>query len=132
MKKHLIRLHKNNHDGHLIFHATPTYPKINPYNLFEHHWYITEAKDTVGFPIEGECFEMYVTTTQLIKEKNYDGLYLYCKRIDKKTNAVNNTEFVKLYSDVNKILNCGTVFDDISVYDENGYVSANVTSQEKY
>ena len=122
MKKHVIRLYKNNHDAHLIFHATPTMPELNPYDLFEHQWYITKDKNTAGFPIEGERFEMYATMTELIKEKEYDGLYLYCKRIDKKTSVEKNTEFIRLYSDVNKILDSGTVFDDISAYDKNGNI----------
>ena len=120
MKKHVVRLHKNNHDAHLIFHATPATRKINPYDLFEHQWYITEDENTAGFPIEEENFEIYATTTELIKEKDYDSLYLYCKHIDKKTNLENNTEFIRLYSDVNKILDSETIFDDISAYDENG------------
>ncbi len=120
MKKHIIKLHKNNHDAHLIFHATPTYPKNDPYNIYEHQWYITEDENVVGFPIEGESFEMYATTTELIKENEYDGLYLYCKRIDIMTNEENNTEFIRLYSDFNKIIDSGTVFDDISAYDQNG------------
>ncbi|MFP7487648.1 hypothetical protein SFC65_26205 [Priestia filamentosa] len=120
MIKYAIRLHQNNLDAHLIFHATPTEPEFDAYELYEHQWYITKYKHTVGFPIKGQSFEMYVITTEIIKEKEYDGLYLYCKRIDKKTNKENNTEFIRLYSDFNKIIAFGTVFDDISKYDENG------------
>lgn len=122
MKKLVIRLNENNHNAHLIFHASKTTPKVSPYDLFEHQWYITENENKVGLPIDGENFEMYTTTTELIKEKDYDGLYLYCKRIDKKTNIENNTEYIRLYSDINKILESGTVFDDISTYDENGNI----------
>lgn len=122
MKKHAVRLHNNNHEAHLIFHATPTYPPIDPYSLYSHQWYITEDKNVVGSTIEEENYEMFATTTELIKENGYEGLYLYCKRTDIKTNKENHTEFIRLYSDVNKIIDSGTVFDDISQYDENGAI----------
>ncbi|MBG9730790.1 hypothetical protein ABD87_14940 [Lysinibacillus sphaericus] len=131
MKKFAIRRNNINHDAHLIFHATPKMPNdphdFDAYDLYEHQWYLTKDINVVGFPIIGECYEMYTTSTNLIKEKDYDGLYLYCKRIDKKSNKVNNTEFIRLYSDVNKIITSGTVFDDLSNYDEDG----NITSQVK-
>lgn len=122
MIKYAIKLHDNNHDAHLIFHATPTWPPIDPF--YKHQWYLTEDENSMGFPIQEESYEMYTTTTEQIKEKGYDGWYLYCKRTDIKTFQENNTEFIRLYSDIYKIINSGTVFDDISAYDENGNILA--------
>ncbi|CAI6330988.1 hypothetical protein [Bacillus subtilis] len=124
MKKIAIRLH-NNTDAHLIFHATPVQKKINPYDLYEHQWYLTEDKSEIGIPIDGENYEMYSTTTELIKEKNFDGLYLYCKRTDKNTNEESNTEFIRLFSNIIDVLNSGTVFDDVSYFGEDGFIISN-------
>ncbi|MFH9970318.1 hypothetical protein ACH4PR_55775, partial [Streptomyces mirabilis] len=70
--------------------------------------------------LEEEMYEMLATNTKEIKEAKLDGLYLYCQRTDIKTNEVNNTEFIRLFSDVNQIIESGTVFDEISAFDENG------------
>ncbi|MCF2132091.1 hypothetical protein L1I79_37585 [Strepomyces sp. STD 3.1] len=123
MKKFAIKLHNKEAAAHLIFHATPTAPSINFYSLYKHHqWYLTKDKDVVGDPITEENVPSFITTTERIKEKGYDGFYLYCKYTDIKTNKENHTEFIKLYSDVNKMIDSGTVFDDISQYDKNGAI----------
>lgn len=114
MIKYAIRLHENHNDAHLIFHATPS--SIN--HMWQ--WYLTDDKNEIGKPIEEEIYESYSTATDLIKEKGYDGLYLYCKCTDINTKQEFKTEYIRLYSDVNKIIDSGTVFDDISVYDKNG------------
>lgn len=116
MKKYAIRLHQNNYDAHLIFHATPDL------SHYIWQWYLTDDKNEVGKPIEEERYEIYTTTTDLIKEKGYDGLYLYCKYTDINTKRESKTEYIKLYSDVNKIIDSGTVFNDVSVYDKNGSI----------
>ncbi|WP_437834553.1 hypothetical protein ACQRXC_29145 (plasmid) [Niallia taxi] len=120
MIKTAIRYYDNNRDAHLIFHATPSYPPIDPYSLYKHQWYLTEDKKVVGTPLEEEEYEMYLTNTEQIGKNGFDGLYLYCKRIDIKTNEENNTEFIKLSSDFNTIIESGTIFDDISSFDKNG------------
>ncbi|MEW2059146.1 hypothetical protein ACF09G_37720 [Streptomyces albogriseolus] len=120
MLKYAIRYHNNNCDAHLIFHATPSYPPIDPYSLYKHQWFLTEDKIHIGRPLEEEMYEMLATNTKEIKEAKLDGLYLYCQRTDIKTNEVNNTEFIRLFSDVNQIIESGTVFDEISAFDENG------------
>ncbi|MBT2281632.1 hypothetical protein J7E51_27650 [Priestia megaterium] len=117
MIKYAIRLHNNNRDASLIFHAAPS-SEEQPNCKFQ--WYITEDKNLVGQPIEDELYESYITETQRIKEEGYEGLYLYCKFTNVKTNKENKTEFIQLFSDVNKIIDSGTVFDDISKFNEKG------------
>ncbi|MEC0400806.1 hypothetical protein ACO0DA_12160 [Bacillus subtilis] len=116
MKKYVIRLHNNSKDAHLIFHATPDL------SHFSYQWYLTEYKSVSGIPIEGSQYESYVTTTDIVKEKGYDGLYLYCECIDLNTKREFKTELIKLYSDVNKILDSDTVFDEVSYYDQSGHI----------
>lgn len=125
MKKTAIRLHNNKQEAHLIFHATPIFPK-NAYEFYDHQWYMTESENTIGVPIKEQCHEMFIITTELIKEKNYNGLYLYCKRTDLKTGKESNTEFIRLYSEVNKIIDSGTIFDDISEYNEHGMITPTI------
>ncbi|MED4292842.1 hypothetical protein [Priestia megaterium] len=116
MIKYAIRLHKNNRDAVLIFHAAP--------NLEGHfQWYITKDKNVVGQPIEDELYESYITHTKRIKEEGYEGLYLYCKFNYLEANKENTTEFIKLSSDITKIIESGTVFDEISPFDENGQIT---------
>ncbi|MED4287187.1 hypothetical protein P4678_29125 [Priestia megaterium] len=116
MIKYAIRLHNNNRDASLIFHAAPD-------SVGHFQWYITEDKNLVGRPIEDELYESYITHTKRIKEEGYEGLYLYCKFTYIDTNKENKTEFIKLFSDVNKIIDSGTVFDEISTFDENGQIT---------
>ena len=61
----------------------------------------------MGNPIEEERFESY-TTTDLIKEKGYGGMYLYCKYTDINTKREYKTEhsafmFVSILTAGNKI-----------------------------
>ncbi|MEH7291217.1 hypothetical protein COK90_20835 [Priestia megaterium] len=119
MIKYAIRLHNNNRDASLIFHAAPD-SEGHPLSKFQ--WYLTEDKNLVGQPIEYALYESYITHTKRIKEEGYEGLYLYCKFTYIETNKENKTEFIKLFSDVNKIIDSGIVFDEISKYDENGQI----------
>ncbi|MEB2268496.1 hypothetical protein LAV77_27380 [Priestia megaterium] len=116
MIKYAIRLHKNNRDAVLIFHAAP-----DSEGYFQ--WYITEHKNVVGQPIEDELYESYIINTQRIKEEGYEGLYLYCKFTYLEANKENTTEFIKLSSDITKIIESGTVFDEISTFNENGQIT---------
>ncbi|SEG78851.1 hypothetical protein [Bacillus sp. ok061] len=125
MKKTAIRLYNNKNGAHLIFHATPIYPK-NAYEFYDHQWYITQNETVIGTPITGECYEMFIITTEIIKEKGYDGLYLYCKRTDIKTGKESNTEFIRLDSNLDKIIDSGTIFDAIKQYDEHGSITTNI------
>ncbi len=50
-------------------------------------------------------------------------MYLYCKFTYLEANKENTTEFIKLSSDINKIIESGTVFDEISAFDENGQIT---------
>lgn len=127
MKKYAIRLYQNNCDAHLIFHATSTLPNIDPYELYEYQWYLAKNKNALGKPIEEEQFESYTTTTNLIKEKGYNGLYLYCKYIDINTKQEFKSEYIELHSDINKIIDSGSVFDNISEYDRNGSIQQRYT-----
>ncbi|MFA2561919.1 hypothetical protein ABR780_26300 [Bacillus cereus] len=119
IEKHVIRLHNSEHDAHLIFHATPTRAQ----EFYDHQWYITQSETVIGVPIKEECYEMLILTTELIKEEGYDGLYLYCKRTNKRTGKESNTELIRLYSNVNKIIDSDTIFDHIKEYDEHGEIT---------
>ncbi|MFE4047005.1 hypothetical protein [Priestia sp. YIM B13490] len=120
MIKYAIRFHNNNHDAHLIFHAAPS---SEGHPLCKYQWYLTEDKNLVGKPIEDEQYESYIIRTERVKQEGHEGLYLYCKFTYIDTNKENKTEFIKLFSDVNKIIDSGTVFDEISKYDENGEIT---------
>ncbi|MEH7291506.1 hypothetical protein COK90_20640 [Priestia megaterium] len=120
MIKYAIRLHNNNRDASLIFHAAPD-SEGHPLSKFQ--WYLTEDKNLVGQPIENALYESYITHTKRIKEEGYEGLYLYCKFTYLEANKENTTEFIKLSSDITKIIDSGTVFDEISMFDENGQIT---------
>lgn len=122
MLKTAIRFFNNKIDAQFIFNATPDISKLDSYHLYDHQWFLTDDMEQVGYPIEDENFEMYATSTTLIKKKGYEGLYLYCYRIDKKTRKVTVTEHVRLYSDINKMIESGTVFNCIETFDEYGRV----------
>ncbi|MEH7609538.1 hypothetical protein V7313_26320, partial [Priestia megaterium] len=68
MIKYAIRLHKNNRDAVLIFHAAPD-SEEHPLSKFQ--WYMTEHKNVVGQPLEDELYESYIINTQRIKEEGY-------------------------------------------------------------
>lgn len=119
MIKYAIRSHINNCEASLVFHAAPD-SEGHPLSKFQ--WYITEDKNLVGQPIEDELYESYIIHTKQIKEEGYEGLYLYCKFTYIESNKENKTEFIQLFSDVNKIIDSGTVFDDISKFDEKGNI----------
>jgi len=116
MIKYAIRLYNNEKDAHLIFHSTPD----QTHYIWQ--WYITDDKDSIGKVIEGEDMQSFITTTDLIKENNYDGLFLYCSYRNRNTQEQFKTELIPLYADVNKIIESGTVFDDISTYDKTGEI----------
>lgn len=116
MLKFAIRLHKNKSEAHLIFHATPNETR------YFWQWYVTEDKNVEGNKIEGQEYQSYPISTELIKKKGFNGLYLYCKFIHIDTNQEYKTEYIRLYSDVDKIIEEGTVFDDISQYNEEGNI----------
>lgn len=116
MIKYAIKLHQSNHEGHLIFHATPNLAN------YEWQWYATDDVNSIGKAIDGEHHQMFITTTDLIKKLGYEGLYLYCEYKERSTKKEYKTELIRLFSDINKIINSGSVFDDISAYDEQGMI----------
>ncbi|MEB9857291.1 hypothetical protein P4K23_28695 [Bacillus cereus] len=117
MKKYAIKLHNNENDAHFIFHATPSLTN------YTWQWYLTNDKGNVGETIEGQRYESFTITTDLIRERGYEGLYLYCEYTNNKTKQKSKTEFIQLHADINKIIDSGTVFDNLSTYDENGMIS---------
>lgn len=114
MIKYAIRLFENKVAAHLIFHATPDETR------YSWQWYVTEDKNGEGDKIEGSNHESYITTTDFIKEDGFEELYLYCRFIDIHTKQEYTSEYVRLYSNLNKIIEEGTTFDDISQYNEKG------------
>lgn len=116
MIKYAIKLNESEKDAHFIFHATPNSTD------YVWQWYITDDKSTSGKAIQGQRNESFTITTELIKERGYDGLYLYCEYTDRKTDEKFKTEFIRLYDDINKIVESGTKFTGISTYNENGNI----------
>lgn len=105
----------------LIFHALPN-------EITKFQWYISEAINESGNIIEGETCESYVVSTKRIKEKNYCGKYLYCEYLNNKLNVYEKTEYILLEASVDIMINKGVIFDDISEFDEKGYI-VNVTNK---
>ncbi|WP_260457812.1 hypothetical protein [Clostridium sp. K04] len=91
-------------------------------------WYISETINESGNIIEGETCESYVVSTKRIKEKNYCGKYLYCEYLNNKLNVYEKTEYILLEASVDIMINKGVIFDDISEFDEKGYI-VNVTNK---
>ena len=105
---------KNNNDV-LIFHALPNEITIS-------QWYITESSDSNGSLIEGQKYESITLTAEIIKEKNYEGKYLYCEYLALGSSLLLKTECVKIGSNIDEMLNDGTIFDNISKFDEQGNI----------
>lgn len=124
MIKYAIRLHENHKQGHLIFHAVPAEHtnKYTPpsYDDYSWQWYLTSKKDVVGTPIDGHIYESYITTTELIKDEKYDGMYLYAEYLNKHTKEIKQTELIRLSNDMDEMINLNRPFDKLSIYDEKG------------
>src|SRR5699024_326337 len=124
MIKYAIKLHENRKQGHLIFHAVPaehTNEYIPPsYDDYSWQWYLTNERDVVGTPIDGHIYESYITTTEQIAEERYEGLYLYAEYLNKHTKKIKRTEFIRLSSDIDEMINLNNPFEKVSIYDEKG------------
>jgi predicted DNA-binding protein len=99
----------------LIFHALPN-------EITKFQWYISEKINERGNAIEGQTCESYVISTEIIKEKNYYGKYLYCEYLNNKLNVYEKTEYIPLEVSLDSMINKGVIFDDISEFDEKGYI----------
>lgn len=122
MIKYAIKLHGNHKQGHLIFHAVPERPTFDDYMW---QWYLTNKKGVLGNPIEGYIYESFVITTEQIKKENLDGMYLYAECLNKHTKEMKRTEFVRLSSNIEEIINLNSPFDKLSIYDKKGNVIDN-------
>ena len=124
MIKYAIKLHENRKQGHLIFHAVPaehTNEYIPPsYDDYSWQWYLTNEKDVVGTSIDGHIYESYITTTEQIEEEKLDGMYLYAEYLNKHTKEIKRTEFIRLSSDIDEMINSNSPFDKVSIYDKKG------------
>ena len=108
---------KLNGDAMFIFHALPDLPD-EIFAKTKCQWYITENKKPI--PIKNATMGSYFFSAEQIELDGYTGKYLYCEYTNTTTNETIQTEHVKLYYDVNKMIKAGVVFDAISHFDENG------------
>ena len=126
MIKYAIKLHDNHKKGHLIFHAVPIEHKnehIPPsYDDYSWQWYLTNEKDVVGTPIDGHIYESYITSTEGIEGEKYNGMYLYAEYLNKHTKEIKRTEFIRLSSDIDEMINLNSPFDKLSIYDKQGNI----------
>ncbi|WP_080871734.1 hypothetical protein [Oceanobacillus timonensis] len=126
MIKYAIKLHENHKQGHLIFHAVPeehTNEHIPPsYDDYSWQWYLTNEKGVLGRPIDEHVYESYITSTEQIEYEKYDGMYLYAEYLNKHTQERKRTEFVRLSSDMDEMINLNVPFDKLSIYDEKGAI----------
>lgn len=124
MIKYAIKLHENHEQGHLIFHAIPvkhTNEYIPPsYDDYSWRWYLTTEKDILGNPIDGHIYESYITTTEQIEKEKLDGVYLYAEYLNKHTKEIKRTEFIRLSSDMEEMINLNSPFDKLLIYDKKG------------
>ena len=116
MIKYAIRLYKNESHAHFIFHSTPSQTG------YIWQWYITKDTNEEGRPLVTQKYQSFGTTTDLIQKKGLEGLYLYCKYIDRETKQEFQTEYIRLYSDIDRMIEEGVVFDDVSHYNEHGMI----------
>ena len=105
---------KNDNDI-LIFHALP-----NEITAFQ--WYIAKKVNECGNVIEGQIYESYTLSAEIIREMNYDGKYLYCEYLNKQLNSYEKTEYIQLGLSIDLMINNGVIFNDITEFDENGYI----------
>ena len=118
MLKHAIRLYSEKRDAHLIFIATP-----NELHR-DYEWYVTKEIGTRGEKINEQHYPSYPTSTDIIRKRGYEGHYLYCNYLNIHTNKVCCTKPIHLCGDIDKMIAEGTMFDDISQYDEQGAIVA--------
>lgn len=83
---------------------------------------LANEKDVVGTPIDGHIYESYITTTEQIAEERYEGLYLYAEYLNKHTKKIKRTEFIRLSSDIDEMINLNNPFEKVSIYDEQGNI----------
>lgn len=113
MKKYGIKSKDNN--DILIFHALPN-------ETAKFQWYISENINEKGRPINGQIYESYTLSTEVIKRKNFVGKYLYCEYLVQGLNQYEKTEYIKLDLNIDSMVNSGVIFDDISKFDEQGNI----------
>lgn len=113
MEKYGIKSKDNN--DILIFHALPN-------EITKFQWYISENIYDKGKPIDGQIYELYTLSTEVIKRKNFVGKYLYCEYLIPGLNQYQKTEYIRLDLSIDSMVNDGVVFDDISKFDEQGNI----------
>jgi|SRR5690625_263993 len=125
MIKYAIKLHENHKQAHIVFHAVPEEhinKNIPPsYDDYSWQWYLTNEKEVVGTPIDGHIYVSYITTTEEIKDEEYEGMYLYAEYRKKHTKEIKQTEFISLSSDIDEMINLNSPFDKLSIYDKQGF-----------
>lgn len=116
MIKYAIRFYKDTSHAQFIFHATPNQ------TAYIWRWCITSDIQEEGRPLTKQTYQSFGITTDLIQKKGLEGLYLYCEYIDRQTKQEFQTEYIRLHSNIDKMIAEGVVFDEISNYNENGMI----------
>ncbi|MEK5105019.1 hypothetical protein MKX83_24060 [Cytobacillus sp. FSL M8-0252] len=112
MIKYIHTKNKSPYDSDLILCAdsNENTPSYNPYSTFKFQWYLTKEKNRPGIPLRFQEYDILILSTEEIKRKNYNGLYLYCILTDVRTKQEQTTESIKLYSDINKVIEFNSSF----------------------
>ncbi|AUM93806.1 TPA: hypothetical protein LA742_001145 [Clostridium botulinum] len=106
---------KDNNDV-LIFHALPN-------GMAKFQWYISESIREQGVPINGQIYESYPLLSKMIKENNYAGKYLHCEYLTAESSHYQKTEYIQLDLSIDNMISNGTIFDDISEFNEQGNIA---------
>ncbi|MCK1999807.1 hypothetical protein MZM54_00235 [[Brevibacterium] frigoritolerans] len=114
--KYVVKINGSN--SIFIFHALP----FKQQEITTFQWYIAKNINEQGEPIKKQEFESYTISGEQIMTNGYNGKYLYCGYINKKTGEYAKTEYIKLHSNVNEMILEGVIFDDISETDIQGNI----------
>lgn len=127
MIKYAIKYYESENETHLIFHASPHASPFDPKILkedvqFNWQWYVLDSKSKSPIKLENEVFESFGTSTELIKELDYEGKSIFCIYTDLKTKEVFKSEEIILHSNFRKMELENSKFDKISEYDKAGMI----------
>lgn len=119
MEKYAIKSKKSKDNDILILHALPN-------EMAKFQWYISENICEQGILIDGQVYESYTISAEKIKENNYEGKYIHCEYLKTKLDNYEKTEYTLLDYSIDNMIKNGTIFNDISEFDEEGNISPKI------
>lgn len=114
MLKYAIKSKDSNKDI-LIFHALPD-------EMTKFQWYISENICEQGDPIDGQIYESYTLSIEMVKYMNYDGKYICCMYLETESKYNQHTEYIQLGLSIDSMVQSGVNFDNISRFNEQGEI----------